>query len=89
MQQNDQPKLAPFVRRQMDRVNGAAMLMHPEGAVELSETADSIVLLCDGSRSVDAIVAALAEEYEIEPDELRADVTECIAGLIERGLMLR
>jgi pyrroloquinoline quinone biosynthesis protein D len=80
------PRLAPHVRRQVDRVTGGAMLLHPEGAVELSETADAIVLLCGGTRSLEQIVATLAVDYEVEPDVLRADVEACIAGLVERGL---
>lgn len=83
----DAPRLAPHVRRQIDRVTGAAMLLHPEGAVELSESADAIVQLCDGERSVDQIVAALAEEFSADPAELRADVEACLAQLTARGLL--
>lgn len=63
------------------------MLLHPEGAVELSETADAIVQLCDGARPVEGIVAALAAEFEVDPGLLRDDVYACIDGLIERGLI--
>ncbi len=81
------PKLAPHVRRQVDRVTGGAMLLHPEGAVELSETADAIVQLCDGRRSPEEIVEALAKEFEAEPGDLRHDVTACLAQLTGRGLL--
>jgi pyrroloquinoline quinone biosynthesis protein D len=82
------PRLAPHVRRQLDRVTGGAMLLHPEGAVELSETADAIVQLCDGKRSRDAIIAALAAEYEVDPGVLRSDVDSCLEALIARGLIV-
>ena len=84
---DSQPRLAPHVRRQADRVTGGAMLLHPEGAVELSETADAIVQFCDGARTTEEIVAALAAEFEIEPEVLRADVNACIDSLVERGLL--
>jgi pyrroloquinoline quinone biosynthesis protein D len=85
---DSKPRLAPHVRRQSDRVTGGAMLLHPEGAVELSETADAIVQLCDGVRSNEEIVAALAAEFDIEPDALRADVDACLDGLVARSLIV-
>jgi pyrroloquinoline quinone biosynthesis protein D len=82
------PSLAPHVRRQTDRVTGAAVLLHPEGILELSETADAVVSLCDGARNVAGIIAALAEEYEVEPEILRADVESCLESLAQRGLIV-
>ncbi|MDD5198517.1 MAG: pyrroloquinoline quinone biosynthesis peptide chaperone PqqD [Terrimicrobiaceae bacterium] len=84
---SQRPRLAPHVRRQLDRLTRAPMLLHPEGAVELSETADAIVRLCNGNRTIDEIAAALAAEYEAEPGELRGEVTEFLAVLAERGLL--
>jgi len=85
---DSKPRLAPHVRRQADRVTGGAMLLHPEGAVELSETADAIVQLCDGERSGAEIAAALAAEFEVDPEALRADVDACIDALIGKGLLI-
>ncbi len=81
------PKLAPHVRRQVDRVTGLPMLLHPEGAVELSESADEIVRLCDGARTVEEIAAALALEYAATLADLRADVEACVAELRARDLL--
>lgn len=81
------PRLAAHTRHQIDRLTGAPMLLHPEGAVELSETADAIVQLCDGTRTVEAITMMLAAEYDAAPDALQSDVLACIAGLIDRGLL--
>jgi len=85
---DSKPRLVPHVRRQADRVTGGAMLLHPEGAVELSETADAIVQLCDGARSMEEVVSALAAEYEVDPELLRTDAESCIDGLVERGLVV-
>jgi len=81
------PRLAAHARRQLDRLTGAPLLLHPEGAVELSETADAIVQLCDGARTTEEIAAALAAEYDAAPDALHADVQACIAELTGRGLL--
>lgn len=81
------PRLVAHARRQLDRLTGAPLLLHPEGAVELSETADAIVQLCDGTRTAEEIAATLAAEYDAAPDALHADVQACIAGLTGRGLL--
>lgn len=85
---DSRPRLAPHVRRQIDRVTGAAVLLHPEGIVELSETADAVAQLCDGARSVPEIIGALAQEYEVDAEVLRADVQTCLESLAERGLIV-
>lgn len=85
---DSKPCLSPHVRRRVDPVTGAGLLLHPEGAVELSDSADAIVRLCDGMRTFDEIVTCLAAEFEVEPDVLRADVTACIDGLSIRGLLV-
>lgn len=81
------PELARHVRRQLDRVTGAPMLLHPEGALELSESADAIVQLCDGTRTAEDIVTALAAEFDVPPAAIRADVDELLAALAARGLL--
>jgi len=81
------PRLVAHARRQLDRLTGAPLLLHPEGAVELSETADAIVRLCNGTRTVEEIAATLAAEYDAAPDALHSDVRNCITELAARGLL--
>ncbi len=78
------PALVGHARLQIDRVTGATMVLFPEGALELSESAAAVVRLCDGARSVDQVVAGLAEEFEGVREE---DVRAVIEGLAARGLM--
>jgi pyrroloquinoline quinone biosynthesis protein D len=77
-------RYAPGVRlrREDERV---AFLLVPEGVVELSPTAAAIAELIDGSNTVDAIAAALAEHFDATPDALRADVAEFCDSLRDRG----
>lgn len=75
------------MRRQVDRITGNPILLHPEGATELSETADAIVNTCDGSRTVDDIVVHLAGEFEAPEDVLRSDVTNCLGELAAAGFL--
>lgn len=78
------PRLAANVRLQADTQSGEPVLLFPEGMLELNPTAHAIVAACDEAESVAQIIAALAEEYEADPAELRDDVCECLRELAER-----
>ena len=80
------PRLARGVRLQTDSKTGNGVLLFPEGVLELNETAQEILTRCDG-RTVSEIVQALAEEYDIDPQMLAADVRETLADLQRRKLI--
>jgi pyrroloquinoline quinone biosynthesis protein D len=83
---NAQPRLAPGVRLQIDTVTGDAVLLFPEGIVELNETAQEIVTRCDG-RTLAEIVSTLAGDYDVDPVTLASDVRETLADLQSRKLV--
>ena len=71
---------------QTDSKTGNSVLLFPEGVLELNETAQDIVSRCDG-RTVGEIIQTLAEEYEIDPQVLGADVQETLSDLQRRKLI--
>ena len=81
-----QPRLARGVRLQTDPKTGNSLLLFPEGVLELNETAQDIVCRCDG-RTVSEIIQTLAEEYDIDPQVLGADVQDTLADLQRRKLI--
>jgi pyrroloquinoline quinone biosynthesis protein D len=81
-----QPRLARGVRLQTDSKTGNSVLLFPEGVLELNESAQDILTLCDGRR-VSKIIQALAEEYDVDPETLAADVRETLADLQRRKLI--
>jgi pyrroloquinoline quinone biosynthesis protein D len=81
-----QPRLPRGVRLQTDSKTGNSVLLFPEGVLELNETAQDIVSRCDG-RTVGEIIHALAEEYDIDPQMLGADVRETLGDLQRRKLI--
>jgi len=81
-----QPKLARGVRLQTDSKTGNSVLLFPEGVLELNETAQDIVSRCDG-RTMGEIVRTLAEEYDVDPKMLGADVRETLGDLLRRKLI--
>jgi len=81
-----QPRLARGVRLQTDSKTGNSVLLFPEGVLELNETAQDIVTRCDG-RTVGEVIQTLAEEYEVDPKLLAADVREILGDLQRRKLI--
>jgi pyrroloquinoline quinone biosynthesis protein D len=81
-----QPRLARGVRLEIDGKTGKAVLLFPEGILELNETAQEIVTRCDG-RPVNEIVLGLAEEYDVDLEMLAADVRETLDDLERRKLL--
>ena len=80
------PRLARGVRLQIDSATGKSVLLFPEGIVELNETAQEILVRCDG-RPLSDIACALAEEYEVDLATLAVDVREILADLQRRKLV--
>jgi pyrroloquinoline quinone biosynthesis protein D len=80
------PKLATGVRLHRDRVREQDVLLFPEGALVLNDTAVEVLELCDGERSLDDIAAVLGERYE--GADVRDDVAELLGGIAERGLVI-
>jgi pyrroloquinoline quinone biosynthesis protein D len=69
----DLPKLAPHVRLRFDAARNQHVLLSPETVAVLNGTSADILRLCDGQRSVAAIIAELRERYErVADDEVRA-----------------
>ena len=81
-----QPRLARGVRLETDSATGKSVLLFPEGIVELNETAQEILIRCDG-QTVSEIVRALAEEYDADLAALAIDVRETLADLQQRRLI--
>jgi pyrroloquinoline quinone biosynthesis protein D len=82
----NRPRLVDGARLQYDDVREEHMLLIPEGAVRLNETAAHVLELCDGARSLDDITAALSQRYA--GADVADDVRELVGGMAERGLVV-
>jgi pyrroloquinoline quinone biosynthesis protein D len=82
----NRPRLADGARLQYDDVRKEHLLLVPEGAVRLNETAAQVLELCDGRRTCDEIAAALSERYS--GADVADDVQELLGGMAERGLVV-
>jgi pyrroloquinoline quinone biosynthesis protein D len=80
------PRLVSGARLRYDEVREEHLLLIPEGAVRLNTTAAEVLELCDGERSLDAIVGEVAARYG--GADLRDDVQELVAAMAQRGLVV-
>jgi pyrroloquinoline quinone biosynthesis protein D len=80
------PRLADGARLQYDDVREEHLLLVPEGAVRLNETAAHVLELCDGRRSLEEIAAALSERYQ--GADVTDDVRELLGGMRDHGLVI-
>jgi pyrroloquinoline quinone biosynthesis protein D len=80
--------LARGVRLRADPLTGEPLLLFPEGVLPLDATTHDILLRCDGQLTLGKLLAALSEDYEAEPGELRADVVQCLTQLRQEMLVV-
>ncbi len=82
--QQSRPTLARGVRLRDDPITGEPVLLYPEGVLELDETTHDIVRHCSGTATLESIVLALADDYEIDAETLQNDVVR-MPGPITRA----
>jgi pyrroloquinoline quinone biosynthesis protein D len=80
------PRLVTGARLRYDEVREEHVLLIPEGVVRLNPTAAEVLELCDGERSLDDIVGALAARYD--GADLGDDVQELVDAMAQRGLVV-
>jgi pyrroloquinoline quinone biosynthesis protein D len=67
--------------------NGSVMLLIPEGALVLNDSAAAALELVDGRRPLAEIIAAVAERFDVSADHAREDILDLFERLEQRGLV--
>jgi pyrroloquinoline quinone biosynthesis protein D len=80
------PKLSAGVRLHFDAVRQRHVLLGPESALLLNDTAAAALALVDGQRTTGDIVASLSSHYS--SGDVAADVAELLTAVHEQGLLL-
>jgi pyrroloquinoline quinone biosynthesis protein E len=81
------PRLARKARVRPDPRDGRSVLLSPERGLRLSDSAAATLALCDGTRTLDAIVDELARRYGADAKRVADDVGVLLADLYARGLI--
>jgi coenzyme PQQ biosynthesis protein PqqD len=84
----EHPRLAPGVRLHFDKTRGTWVLLGPERVIETEGPASEILRRCDGSRTVGQIVDELAVLYTADRAEIEGDVTDMLAELASKRLLV-
>jgi pyrroloquinoline quinone biosynthesis protein D len=79
-------RLSSCVRMRWDGARNAHVLLVPEAVVVLNPTAAEVLSLCDGTRTLDAIVSALTARYNAPA--LESDVRGLVSRLRDRGWLV-
>jgi pyrroloquinoline quinone biosynthesis protein D len=85
----DVPRLPRGVRLRFDEVRSAHVLLAPERAFDLDAVAAEVLGLVDGSRSVAAIIDALAAKFEEDRSVIEGDVLAMLAELVTKRVIER
>jgi pyrroloquinoline quinone biosynthesis protein D len=80
-------RLKPHARLQFNEARGQWIVLTPERVLMPNEIAVSILKLCDGKTSVEAIAETLARDYQAPRDVVEADVLEMLKDLAEKGIV--
>ncbi len=79
------PRFGKGVKLRLD-ANGPAMLLVPETALELNESAAAALELVDGKRTLSEIVAAITQRFEVSATEAREHVRRALRAFGRTGL---
>ena len=79
----DKPAVATMFRLQFEQAQECWVLLYPEGMVKLNAPAAEILRRCDGSRTLDEIVAEL--QVVFGQVRLRDDVCTFVGEARRRG----
>jgi pyrroloquinoline quinone biosynthesis protein D len=83
---NRHVRLSPKLRLQWEQAQHAYVLLHPEGMVQLNDSAAVILQLCDGSRTADQVAAELAQRFG---DSLADDASQFLEAARGHGWIVQ
>ena len=84
----ERPKLAPGVRLHFDKTRGTWVLLCPEKIIEAEGPASEILRRCDGIRTVADIIDELATMFSADRAVIARDVTDMLAELTGKRLLV-
>jgi pyrroloquinoline quinone biosynthesis protein D len=80
-------RFAPHVKFRHDETRGRWVVLAPERLLLPDEQAVEILKLVDGARSVDAVIDALARQFDAPRGVIAADVTAMLQDLADKGVL--
>ena len=82
------PRLARGAKLRLDETRGRWVLLVPERVMAPDDIAVEVLQLCDGEKSVAAMIKILAAKYAAPPERIGADVIEMLQDLADSGFLI-
>lgn len=77
----------PIKRRWWTGLIGSLLPLRDERGIELDDLGQQVWKLCDGERSLEAVIEAFAEAHQLRFHEARISVMTFVRSLCKRNLM--
>ena len=81
------PLLPRHARLKFDETRQRWVILAPERVLAPDEIAVAVLQLCDGVRSVEAVIDQLAAKYAAERDAIATDVIAMLQDLADKGFL--
>jgi len=85
--ETSRPKLPRHARLKFDETRQVWVILAPERVLAPDEIAVEVLQLCDGIRSVEAIIDQLAAKYAAERNAIATDVIAMLQDLADKGFL--
>ena len=82
-----QPALPRHIKLRHDATRDRWTILAPERVFTPDAIAVAVLQLCDGSRSVEAIAAELAQTYNAPKERILADIAAMLQELADKGVV--
>jgi pyrroloquinoline quinone biosynthesis protein D len=82
------PVLPRHARLKFDETRQVWVILAPERVLAPDEIAVEVLRLCDGVRSVEAIIDQLAAKYAAPRDAISTDVIAMLQDLADKGFLI-
>lgn len=86
MNPDARPRLGKGIKLRHDG-DGSVMLLVPEGALVLNDSAAAALELVDGERTLAEIAAAVSTHFDVSAQRAHEDLAELFGRLEERGFV--
>ena len=81
------PVLPRHARLKFDETRQRWVILAPERVLAPDEIAVEVLQLCDGARSLDAVIDQLAAKYAAERAAIASDVIAMLQDLADKGFL--
>jgi len=81
------PRLPRHAKLKFDETRQRWVILAPERVLAPDDTAVEVLQLCDGTRSVEAMIDQLAAKYTAERGAIATDVIAMLQDLADKGFL--